>query len=101
MNKISTIGLDIAKHVFQMHGVDGDGVIVVRRRLRRSEVVNFFSRLSPTLVGMEACATSHHWARQLQSLGHEVRLMPAQYVKAFRMLAWSRRSTSGEPPACR
>jgi transposase len=83
MNKISTIGLDIAKHVFQVHGVDGDGVIVVRRRLRRSEVVKFFARLSPTLVGMEACATSHHWARQLQSLGHEVRLMPAQYVKPY------------------
>ncbi len=83
MNRISTIGLDIAKHVFQVHGVDDAGAIVVRRRLRRSEILNFFGRLSPTLVGMEACATSHHWARALQALGHEVRLMPAQYVKAY------------------
>jgi transposase len=83
MKQISTIGLDIAKHVFQVHGIDGDGFVVVRRRLRRSEVLNFFARLSPTLVGMEACATSHHWARALRRLGHEVRLMPAQYVKAY------------------
>jgi transposase len=83
MSQISTIGLDIAKHVFQVHGVDDEGAIVARRRLRRSEILNFFARLSPTLVGMEACATSHHWARELQSLGHEVRLMPAQYVKAY------------------
>jgi transposase len=83
MSKISTIGLDIAKHVFQVHGIDDSGGVLVRRRLRRSEVLNFFARLSPTLVGMEACATSHHWARELAALGHEVRLMPAQYVKAY------------------
>jgi transposase len=83
MSKISTIGLDIAKHVFQVHGIDDSGGVLVRRRLRRSEVLNFFARLPPTLVGMEACATSHHWARELSALGHEVRLMPAQYVKAY------------------
>jgi len=83
MKKISTIGLDIAKHVFQIHGVDDSGEVVVRRRLRRSEVLNFFARLPLALVGLEACATAHHWARELGKLGHEVRLMPAQYVKAY------------------
>jgi transposase len=83
MTKISTIGLDIAKHVFQVHGIDDAGQIVVRRRLRRSEMLTFFARLSPAVVGMEACATSHYWARELQALGHEVRLMPAQYVKPY------------------
>jgi transposase len=83
MTKISTLGLDIAKHVFQIHGVDDDGKVVVRRRIRRSEVLAFFSRQSPAVVGMEACATSHYWARELEALGHEVRLMPAQYVKPY------------------
>jgi transposase len=83
MTQISTIGLDIAKHVFQVHGIDDSGAVVVRRRLRRSDILTFFARLEPTLVGMEACATSHYWARELQQLGHEVRLMPAQYVKAY------------------
>jgi transposase len=83
MAKSSTIGLDIAKHVFQVHGVDERGAVVLRRRLRRSEVVKFFAGLESTLIGMEACATSHHWARELMRLGHEVRLMPAQYVKPY------------------
>src|SRR6266550_4537871 len=83
MSKISTIGLDIAKHVFQVHGIDENGEVAVRRRLRRNEVLRFFARMAPTLVGMEACATSHYWARELGALGHEVRLMPAQYVKAY------------------
>jgi len=83
MKKVSTIGLDLAKHVFQVHGVDARGAIVVQRRLRRSEVLKFFARLEPAIVGMEACSTSHYWARELQALGHEVRLMPAQYVKAY------------------
>jgi transposase len=73
----------LAKHVFQVHGVDARGLVVVQRRLRRSEVIKYFSRLEPTIVGMEACSTSHYWARELRSLGHEVRLMPAQYVKAY------------------
>ena len=80
MNEITTVGLDLAKHVFQVHGVDASGAPVVRKRLRRSEVLAFFARLSG---GLEACATAHYWARELRAVGHEVRLMPAQYVKAY------------------
>ena len=83
MNEVSTIGLDLAKNVFQVHGVDEAGKVVVRRQLRRSQVIAFFKKLPACLVGMEACATSHHWARELQALGHEVRIMPAHYVKAY------------------
>ena len=71
MIKVSTIGLDFAKNVFQVHGISDDGTVAIRRRLRRAEVVPFFSRLPPCLVGMEACATSHSWARELGWLGHE------------------------------
>ncbi|WP_420419870.1 IS110 family transposase [Pacificispira sp.] len=78
-----TIGLDIAKHVFQVHGVDDAGTVVVRRKLRRTEVATFFAGLPTCLVGMEACANSHHWARTLMELGHEVRLMPPFYVKPY------------------
>jgi transposase len=81
--EVATIGLDLAKHVFQVHGVDASGNVVLRRRLRRREVTSFFAALRPCLVGMEACATAHFWARELRALGHEVRLMPAQYVKAY------------------
>jgi len=83
MNEITTIGLDLAKHVFQVHGVAASGAPVVRKRLRRGEVLTFFARLPRCLIGLEACATAHYWARELQALGHEVRLMPAQYVKAY------------------
>ena len=83
MGEVTTIGLDLAKHVFQVHGVDADGGTVLRKSLRRAQVLTFFSRLPPCLVGLEACATAHHWARELRALGHEVRLMPAQYVKAY------------------
>ena len=81
--KVSTIGLDLAKHVFQVHGVDASGAVVVRRRVRRSEMLRFFGRLERCLIGMEACATAHHWARELRAFGHEVRLIPPQYVKAY------------------
>jgi len=81
--QITTIGLDLAKHVFQVHGIDADGHIALRRRLRRAEVVRFFSSLPPCLVGMEACSTAHHWARELSALGHDVRLMPPTYVKPY------------------
>ena len=81
--EVTTIGLDLAKHVFQVHGVDASGSVVLRRRLRRRELLTFFAGLKPCLVGMEACATAHYWARELRALGHEVRLMPAQYVKAY------------------
>jgi len=83
MSEITTIGLDLAKHVFQVHGIDASGAPVVRKRLRRGEVLTFFARLPGCLVGVEACATAHYWARELQAVGHEVRLMPAQYVKAY------------------
>ena len=80
--QITTVGLDLAKHVFQVHAVDGAGQVVVRKRLRRTEVLPFFASMSPCLIGMEACATSHHWARELIKLGHKVKLMPT-YVKAY------------------
>ncbi len=83
MKQDSTIGLYLAKNVFQVHGVDEAGKVAVRRQLRRSQVIAFFKKLPPCLVGMEACATSHHWARELRALGHEVRIMPAHYVKAY------------------
>ena len=81
--QITTIGLDIAKNVFQVHGIDGDEKVVVRKQLRRNQVIGFFQDLPPCLVGLEACATSHYWARELAKLGHEVRLMPAKDVKAY------------------
>src|SRR6516164_9653661 len=83
MGEVTTIGLDLAKHVFQVHGVDAEGATVLRKQLRRAQVLAFFSRLPPCLVGLEACATAHYWGRELRALGHEVRLMPAQYVKAY------------------
>src|SRR6187401_2329483 len=83
MSEITTVGLDLAKNVFQVHGVDAEGTTVLRKSLRRAQVLTFFSRLPPCLVGLEACATAHYWARELRALGHEVRLMPAQYVKAY------------------
>jgi transposase len=81
--QVTTIGLDLAKHWFQVHGVDANGQAVVRRKLRRSEVLAFFQSLTPCLVGIEACATAHHWARELTALGHTVKLMPPAYVKAY------------------
>ena len=83
MQSILTIGLDIAKSVFQVHGVDPAGQVVLRRQLRRRQVLSFFQKLSPCLVGIEACASSHHWSRELQALGHTVRLMPPAYVKPY------------------
>ncbi len=83
MDEISTIGLDIAKSVFQVHGIDGQGEVVVRRQLRRRQVLPFFKKLGRCLVGIEACATSHHWAREIAKLGHEVKLMPPRYVKPY------------------
>ena len=81
--QISTIGLDLAKNVFQVHGVDAAGKTVITRQLRRGQVLTFFAKLSPCLVGMEACATGHHWARELAKLGHTARLMPPSYVKGY------------------
>jgi transposase len=81
--QVTTIGLDIAKHVFQLHGIDETGQVLIRRQLRRGEMISFFRRLPPCLIGMEACSTAHFWARELAALGHEVRLMPAAYVKPY------------------
>ena len=83
MQTITTIGLDIAKSVFQVHGVDNGGKVVIRRQLKRRYVLAFFEKLPPCLVGIEACASSHHWSRELQALGHTVRLMPPAYVKPY------------------
>jgi len=83
MQSITTVGLDIAKAVFQVHGVDAEGHTVIRRQLKRRFVVAFFEKMPPCLVGIEACASSHHWSRELQSLGHKVRLMPPAYVKPY------------------
>ena len=83
MSEVTKIGLDLAKHVFQVHGVDAAGATVLRKQLRRGQVLTFFSRLPRCVVGLEACATAHYWVRELRALGHEVRLMPPQYVKAY------------------
>ena len=83
MQAITTIGLDIAKSVFQVHGIDAEGNVILRRQLKRRYVLNFFQRLPPCLVGIEACGSAHHWSRELQTLGHTVRLMPPAYVKPY------------------
>jgi transposase len=83
MSEVTTIGLDLAKNVFQVHGIDALGRVVVRRQVRRSQLLPFFERQAPCVVGIEACAISHHWARKIVKLGHEVRLMPARYVKPY------------------
>ena len=83
MGEVSTIGLDIAKAVFQVHGVDGIGTVVIRKRVSRAKMVEYFAGLPPCLVGIEACPSAHHWGRELQLLGHTVKLMPPSYVKAY------------------
>ncbi|MDX1500710.1 MAG: IS110 family transposase [Woeseiaceae bacterium] len=81
--EVSTIGLDLAKNVFQVHGISGEGALVFNRSLRRGQVLSFFEKLPPCLVGIEACGASHHWAREIAKLGHEVRLLPPAYVKPY------------------
>src|SRR5260370_36636566 len=83
MQTITTIGFDIAKSVFQVHGVDAAGEVVIRRQLKRRHVLAFFQKLPACVVGIEACATSHHWSRELKARGHTVRLMPPAYVKPY------------------
>jgi transposase len=83
MEAVTVIGLDIAKSVFQVHGINAEGKVVIRRQLKRRYVLPFFRKLPRCLVGIEACASSHYWSRELQALGHTVRLMPAAYVKPY------------------
>jgi transposase len=83
MEKISTIGLDLAKHVFQVHGIDPQGAVAVRKQLRRGAVMEFFAGLAPCVVGIEACGSAHYWAREIAALGHDVKLMPPAYVKPY------------------
>jgi transposase len=81
--EVTTIGLDIGKHVFQVHGITADGAVVFNRPIRRSQLLKFFGKLSSCVVGIEACGSAHHWARELRAIGHDVRLMPAAYVKPY------------------
>jgi transposase len=81
--KITTVGIDLAKNVFQVHGVDEHGKVVLKKQLKRAQFALFFSNLSPCLIGMEACGSAHHWARKLQELGHTVKLIAPQYVKPY------------------
>jgi transposase len=83
LSAVTTVAVDLAKHVFQVHGCDGSGRVVVARALRRREVLPFFASLGPCLVGMEACGSAHHWGRALLALGHDVKLIPPVYVKPF------------------
>ena len=98
MDKISTIGLDIAKSVFQVHGVDAAGQVVVRRQLRRGEVLKFFRKLAPCVVGMEACGSAHYWGREITALGHDVRLMPPTRVKPY--VKWGKKNDQVDAAAC-
>ena len=81
--QVNTIGIDLAKNVFQIHGIDTEGKVVLVRQLRRKQMIDFFSKLPPCLIGIEACAKAHHWGRELTKLGHTVRLIPPAYVKAY------------------
>jgi transposase len=83
MDTVTTIGLDIARSVFQVHGISATGEVLIRCQVRRGQVLKFFASLPPCLIGIEACASAHHWSRELQSLGHEVKLMPPAYVKPY------------------
>lgn len=81
--QVTTVGLDLAKNIFQVHGITGEGEVVFNRALRRAQLLKFFECLDPCLVGIEACGTSHHWARELVRLGHDVKLIPPIYVKPY------------------
>ena len=97
MGEVITVGLDIAKSVFQVHGVDGSGAVVARRRLRRGEVVGYFAGLRPCLVALEACGAAHYWAREIGALGHEVRLLAPAHVKPY--VARGRKSDAADAAA--
>src|SRR4051795_124325 len=94
---VTRTGLDLAKNVLQAHGVDEHGTVVLREQLRRREVLSFFGSLPPCLIGIETCSASHHWARELTALGHQVRMMPARYVKPY-VQRGKITTTTGAPP---
>ena len=96
LSSVTTVGLDLAKHVFQVHCVDASGRVIVAKALRRKDVLSFFAQLPRCLVGLEACGSAHHWAREVNKLGHDARMMPAAYVKRY---VRSRRMTRPTPPA--
>jgi transposase len=98
MDQVSTIGLDIAKRVFQVHGVDESGAVVLRRQLRRGDVLKFFAKQPRCVVGMEACAAAHYWGREIAALGHTVRLMPPTRVKPY--VKWGRKNDKVDAEAC-
>jgi transposase len=98
MGQVSTIGLDTAKRIFQVHGVDEAGAAVLRRQLRRGDVLKFFAKLPRCLVGMEACAAAHYWGREIAALGHQVRLMPPTRVKPY--VKWGRKNDKVDAEAC-
>jgi transposase len=103
MQTVTTMGLDIAKPVFQVHGVDDANQVVIRRQLKRRQVVAFFQKLPACLLGTEACASSHHWARELQALGHTMRSMPPAYVKPAsdgRRTTWPTQRFARRSPDC-
>src|SRR5579862_1403950 len=87
--KITTVGIDLAKNVFQVHGIDERGKAVLRKQLRRTQVAVFFANLPPCVIGMEACASAHHWARTLVRFGHTVRLVAPQFVKPYVKMVWT------------
>ena len=91
MGQVVTIGLDIAKSVFQVHGIDAEGGVVIRQKLTRARLLKFFGKLGPCLVGIEACGTSHQWARELIGLGHDVRLMPPRVLSGqlWQLVIWA------------
>jgi transposase len=83
LSEATSVGLDLAKHVFQVHGIDASGCVVVAKSIKRGKVLEFFASLPPCLVGLDACASAHHWARETSKLGHEARVMPPAYVKPY------------------
>ena len=101
MGEVSTIGLDIAKSVFQVHGVDVDGAVVIRKRVSRAKVLEFFSTFPSCLVGIEACPSAHHWSRKLQALGHTVRLMPPSFRRPISIGTRSAQSIRASGHICR
>jgi hypothetical protein len=98
LSAVTTIGLDIAKNVFQVHGVDCAGAVVVAKSIRRAQVLAFFASLPPCLVGIEACSSAHHWARALIAMGHQAKLIPPAYVKPYVLRRHPRRNRNRQPP---